>query len=316
MDVVVTGANGFIGSHMVAYLKKHTEYYVIAVDQEFDELRAELTSQADEVIKADLRDYKQCKDALEKASWVFHFAADMGGVGFFTKHDYYPYFNNQRMNLNVLQACHEQGVERLFFSSSACVYPTYLQSTEEVHQIEEDMIFPAQADQMYGWDKLMMLMLCERAPFETRVGIFSTIYGPYQDFVGERVKFPPAIVKKVLDSKRTGEVIKIWGNGHQKRQYCYIDDAVEKIYRIMTMEYRGPVNVAGDELVSCLDVAETVCAIAGVEPHFLMEKDQPSGVITRKVSNKKFEKHYLYKNKFGTADGFTKLYEWMKYASA
>jgi nucleoside-diphosphate-sugar epimerase len=311
MDIVVTGASGFIGSHLITFLKHHTPHRVVAVDNNWTDIRADLYSMADEVFNADIRDYNQTQEAIWGADVVIHLAANMGGVGFFTKNDYYPYLDNQQMNINILRATEAIGVSRVFFASSACIYPTHLQQQNSPTLLTEDILFPAQADQMYGWDKLMMTMLSERSPLDVRVGIFGTIYGPYQEFEGERVKFPPAIVKKVLDAKQDGDRVKIWGDGTQQRQYLYIDDAVEKIWQVINKDYYGPVNIAGDTLVSCTDVAKTVCAIAGIEPDFEYQPAEPSGVHTRLISSGKFNSHYDYRSKTDITDGFTKLYNWM-----
>lgn len=310
--VVVLGGGGFIGSHLVAFLKEKG-YFVRAVDIDFPDIRREWWSQADSIKELDITSLERAKEAIWGYDWVFHLAADMGGVGYFTSHDYYPYINNQRMNLNVLDACEYTGVKRLFFSSSACIYPIHLQKDVNKPFIaSEDQIFPAHSDQMYGWDKLMMTLLCERSFLDARVGIFHTIYGEGQEWEGERAKFPPTITKKVLESKRTGEPIKIWGDGSQMRTFCYIDDAVQKIYEIMTNEYQGAVNVAGDELVSVKETAETLCDIAGIDPQFIYEGNKPSGVLARGASQTKWNSTYAYRNQYSIKDGFSKLYAWLK----
>lgn len=304
-SVVILGGGGFIGSHVVAYLKDKG-YFVRAVDIDFPELRSHWWSKADEVRLFDLRSQKAVKTALDGMDWVFHFASDMGGVGYFHKYDYTPFLNNMQMDLNVLR---EIGDRRLFYSSSACIYPTHIQrDVTNVPKLSEDMIFPANSDQMYGWEKLMMTMLCQRSNQDTRVGIFHTIFGEGQEFEGERAKFPPTIVKKVIDSR--GE-LKLWGDGSQIRTYLYINDAVEKIYRIMTMPYSGPVNVAGDEEISVIDTANMVLEIAGKKADFIFEGDKPSGVLARGVNNDKFIRRYGYQNKYTLRMGFERLYEWL-----
>jgi nucleoside-diphosphate-sugar epimerase len=183
---------------------------VLVVDINLSERTKPWWSKADEVLKLDLRDYQNVAFAVNGADIVFHLAADMGGVGYFTSHDYYPFFNNMRMSLNVLEACEKMKVKKLFYSSSACVYPTNIQmDANRVPLLRESDIFPANSDQMYGWEKLMTLMLCERSPVDTRVGIFHTIYGEGQEIEGERVKFPPAVVAKVIEAKKTGKPMRI-----------------------------------------------------------------------------------------------------------
>lgn len=309
--IVITGGGGFIGSHLAAFLKSKG-HFVRVVDIEFPELRKKWWGQADEVLEMDLRDFDNSLRAVSSMDWVFHLAADMGGVGYFTSHDYYPYINNQTMNLNILKACEQSFIAKLFFSSSACIYPIHLQKdVSNPLKCSEDAIFPANSDQMYGWDKLMMTMLCQRSPLDTRVGIFHTIYGEGQEWEGERAKFPPTIVKKVLEARKTNQV-EIWGDGSQLRTFLYIDDAVEKIYEIMTKEYRSPVNVAGDELVSVIDTAKMVSQIVGIKPFYVCKDDKPSGVLARDVDQTRWNSTYTYRNKYSVKDGFAKLVTWIE----
>ena len=256
--VAIFGATGFIGCNLVHFLKERG-YWVRGVDIKEVPFRESKYGVADEIYICDLRDRENVDWALEGISYVFHLASDMGGVGYFSKYNYEPFINNMTMDMNVLKACEKAKVKRLFYSSSACVYPIHLSAKEgKPTLLSEDMIIPANSDQMYGWEKLMMLKLCEEAPFDARVGIFDTIYGPYQEFEGERVKFPCAIAKKALDARKTDK-IEIWGNGKQLRVFNYIDDALEQIYRIMFEKYKGPVNVCSSKLVSiqeCADICE------------------------------------------------------------
>jgi len=310
LRIVVLGGGGFIGSHLVSFLKEKG-HFVRAVDIDFPEIRREWWSKADNKKLLDLRDYEQTVYAIIGYDYVYQLAADMGGVGFFSKHDYYPYIHNQQMNLNVLKASEELGVKRLFFSSSACIYPTHLQKdVSNPLKCSEDAVFPANSDQMYGWDKLMMTMLCERSPLDARVGIFHTIYGEGQEWEGERAKFPPTIAHKALKAKESGQ-IKIWGDGSQLRTFLYIQDALEKIYEIMTSRYYGPVNVAGDELYSVTQTAKICCDILGIDPKIVYEGDRPSGVLARDVNQFKWNKNYKYRNQFNQRKGFERLIQWL-----
>lgn len=311
--VLVLGAGGFIGSNLVAFLKDKG-YFVRAVDINYPKEREIMWSRADEVEYQDLTTYPRTESLFLGMKYVINLAADMGGVGFFHAHDYYPYLTNMQIDLNVLRACDRAGIKRLLYSSSACIYPIHLQQDQGLAPyLSEDMIFPANSDQMYGWEKLMMTMLCKRAPFDARPMIFHTIYGEYQEHEGERMKFPTSIVRKVLQSKKDGKPIEIWGNGKQVRSYLYIKDALEKIYRVLIHpENVTPVNIASDQAVSCLEVAKLVCDIVGVEPNFTFTDAKPSGVLARNADNTLFEKVYGYKNKYSLRDGFTALVNYMK----
>lgn len=291
MKVAVTGSQGFIGSHMRNFLE----------DYGYD-----VTP-----ILGDLRKYD--KNIFRGIDWVFHFAANMGGVGFFNKYNYEPVVENMAIDSNVLRACEAAGVKRLFYPASACAYPIDIQATEsKTPLLKEDMLLPANADQMYGWEKLMMILLAREAPF-IRVGILNTVFGEGQTWSGEKAKFPPSITYKVLQSKRTGKPIEIWGNGKQTRTFLYIQDAIAKIHEIMaTDEYWGEVNVASDEIVNVKQCADWLCDIAGIEPNYRFDLSKPSGVLARGIDNSKFNEHYKYRSKFTTRQGFERLYRWME----
>lgn len=315
--IAVLGAAGFIGSNMVAFLKQRG-HSVRAVARSFDDHpeRSPLFSQADELVEADLLGYSATLRAAADMDYVIHLAADMGGVGYFHDHDYYPFMTNMRIDSNVLHAVEAMSVKRLFYASSACVYPTHLQMGTKAPRLAEDMLFPARADQMYGWEKLMALQLCQRAPFDARVGILHTVYGPYQERAGEKMKFPTAIATKALSAKATGGPIEIWGDGSQIRSYCYIDDALEKIYRVLMADnYEGPVNIGSEQAVTCLEVAKTCCAILGIPENFVFNDARPSGVLARNCDSTKFRRLYGYDNHFTIEQGFAKLLDYLQAAA-
>lgn len=331
MRILVTGAGGFIGSNMLKFLKEK-DHFVRAVDKSFRPERSELYKYANEVVSLDLRDYKSCILACERMDMVIHLASDMGGVGYFSANDYMPYINNMTMDMNILAACELMKVVRLYYSSSACIYPVNLQMREgDAPKLEENLLnYSADADQMYGWEKLMMTKLCERAPFDARVGIQHTIFGEYQEIEGERMKFPSAIATKAIQAKNntkffketeTGQEairepqspIEIWGNGKQIRTFLYIEDALEKIYEVlMAKEYHGAVNIGNEEEVTIDDVARICCEILEIQPNFIHTKDKPSGVLARGCSNQKYDMYYKYRNKFTTKQGFERLLEWLQ----
>lgn len=316
MKILVTGGTGFIGCNLIPFLKRKG-HFVRCVDIEVkkrEKSRGKMFNQGDEVLRLDLRKIKEAHRAVREMDWVVHLASDMGGVGYFTSHDYNPYLNNMRIDMNILEACGKSPTfKRLFYASSACVYPVHLQMTEgKAPKLSEKMIYPAECDLSYGWEKLMMLRLCERAPFDARVGIFGTIFGVYQETGGERRKAPTALAMKAIESLKTG-IFEIWGNGNQVRSFCYINDALEKIYQVLTCKkYSGPVNIASDEAVTIKQAAKMCCDIVGSRPKFIYNTGQPSGVISRNLSNRTFEKRYGYKNKYTTRMGFEKLIKFLQ----
>lgn len=311
--VAVTGASGFLGSRMVPFLKEkgHT---VRAILRKHNPQTKEYYSQSDKIVYADLSDMQATRRALRGAHFVFHFAADMGGVGYFSKQQYVPFVTNMRMDLNILAACEQNGVKRLFYPSSACAYPIDAATRlRKIPKLEETMFLPANPDQMYGWEKLTMLLLSSHAPVETRVGVLHTIFGPGQEWSGARAKFPPAITYKVIQAARTKSPIRIWGDGKQLRTFLYISDALEKIYEVMmAKDYWGPVNISGDQQVTVKECADWLAKLAGIKPVYVFEKDKPTGVMLRGVNNDKYKKHYAYRNKVSTKKGFSLLYEYMR----
>jgi GDP-D-mannose 3', 5'-epimerase len=308
----VTGASGFLGSNMVSLLKDKG-HWVRAIIRKPNSATKHAYKRADEVAIVDITSPPQALKSLKNIDYVFHFAADMGGVGYFSEEQYYPFVTNMSMDLNILTASEKNGVKRLFYPSSACAYPTdahaRLKKTPKLH---ERMLVPSNPDQMYGWEKLLMILLAKHAPVEVRVGILHTIFGIGQEWEGKRAKFPAAITYKVIQSKKTGTPVKIWGNGKQIRTFLYITDALNKIYEVMmSSHYHGEVNISNSEQVTIKQCALWLCEFAGIKPTFIFQKDKPTGVLYRGVDNKKFTTHYSYKNKISTKEGFKLLYEYI-----
>ncbi len=291
---VVLGGAGFIGTALARRLLAdgHEVRLVDIVEPDMP-FRREVWDGAHGRQIGDLRDRAVVQEALADAEWVFHLAADVGGVGYLAAHDYRPFFNNMTMSMNVLEACQWEGVERLFYSSSSCVYPAHLQTVDGWTSLHEDRdIEYGYPDLMYGREKLMTLRLCERAPFDARVGIFNTIFGPGLKLEGERMKYPAAITVRALEAIREGTPLDIWGNGRQVRGYLHIDDAIEKILRIMRDPYEGPVNVTSREVASCDEIAAMVLDILGRPDIPIRHIEGPTGPMFRWVSNEKWERVY------------------------
>lgn len=305
--VAVLGGGGLIGSHMVKFLKEKG-HWVRAVDIKFPDFRKELWEQADEIREMDLRDWDWALPAVEGVEHLYQYGADMGGRGYITDDNEQAANNSEQINLNVRKACIEEGVKRLFFSSSACAYPvTHMRKTQEKD------LGTGPADGPYGEEKLFATKRLESLrhhnKLDARVGIFHTIYGPYQEFEGPRMKFPSAITRKVIEADKE---LKIWGDGTQTRTFLYIDDALEMIYELMTKEtYHGPVNISAEEEYSVTEVAQMVCDHAGKELEFKYQKEAPTGPINRGVDLTKYHKHYDYRPKVSTKEGFGKLYDYI-----
>lgn len=310
MDIAVTGADGFIGSNLVDRLAEqghNVRAYVYALPE--DPTRVASLAKATHVQIADLtRDQVN----FTGVDHVYHLAADMGGVGYFHIHDFWPYLQNSRMTFNVLEAAIQADVDRMFLASSACVYPTELQMREgDAPLLSENLVETGQPDQMYGREKLMMLRLGQRAPVDCRVGIIHTVYGTGQEREGERMKFPTAIATKTLAARDSGRV-EIWGNGRQLRSYLWIDDAIDKITRVMADPINpGPVNIGRQGAVTVQDIADLCARIVGVDPEYTYTDDMPSGVLSRDCSNEKYWNLYGRMEPTDYEAGFTRLIDWL-----
>lgn len=281
------GHKGFIGGHMFQHIQKQKGYFAFEND-------------------GDLRNYEVALRNTKDMDWVFHFAADMGGVGYFTKENYEPPINNLVMDLNILRACKENGVKRVFYPSSACIYPMY--AMQAGLDLSEDLVDdPAEPDQMYGWEKMTITKLARHSPLDIRVGILHTVYGEGQEHEGKRAKFPPQITYKAIKAQKTGE-IEVWGDGKQTRTFLYIDDAIGKIWQIMVNDgYWGEVNVGSDREVTIDEVVSICNNILQSTPKVVHDPSKPVGPRRRRCDNTKFNQHYEAQEETTLEEGFSKI---------
>lgn len=311
MDVAITGASGFIGSHMARYhLERGNRVTAFASNIPRDPWRREIWDACDRRYTIDLTATDPNFNGIDR---VYHFAADMGGVGFFSANDYWPYIRNSRMDFRVLNQIGFWQVPRSFVASSACVYPTNLQRTEGVAvPLNESMIETGPPDQMYGRGKLMLLRLAERCPQDVRVGILHTIYGEGQEHIGERVKFPMAAAQKARRARVTGQV-EMWGNGQQLRSYLHVDDAIRFIEAIMDGDQNhGPVNVGYPGAISCLDIQRLCLHLAGApDADIIFNPEKPSGVLGRDCDPLRFRTLYGLEANVHYSEGFRRIIDWL-----
>src|SRR5438477_154212 len=263
--ILVTGAGGFIGHHLVTALK-HQGYWVRGSDVKYPEFSP---TAADEFGLLDLRRWENCLQATDGVDEVYALAADMGGMGFISAHHAQILHNNSLINLHTLEAARTNGVQRYLYTSSACVYPEYKQMDTDVTPLREEDAYPAQPQDAYGWEKLIAERLCahyrEEYGIATRIVRFHNIFGPLGTWRGGREKAPAAMCRKVATAKLTGaREIEIWGDGEQTRSFCYVDDCLEGIARLMASGYREPLNIGQDRLISIDQIADIVWASAGV----------------------------------------------------
>lgn len=309
---LVTGAGGFIGHHLVSHLKKQG-HWVRGVDLKHPEFGQ---TEADEFLILDLRLREDCAAAVRDIDEVYALAADMGGMGFISRNHAQILHNNILISTHTLQAAQEAEVERYLFSSSACVYPEHRQEDVDVEPLKEEDAYPAQPQDAYGWEKLVTERLCthyrEEYGIETRIVRFHNIFGPLGTWRGGREKAPAALCRKVAVAKLTGDPeVEIWGDGKQTRSFCYVDDCVDGIYRLQRSDYREPLNLGQDRLISINELADMVAEIAGIEivkNHI----EGPQGVRGRNSDNTRLEQVLGWVPAISLEEGMCRTYEWIE----
>jgi len=310
--VLVTGAGGFIGSHLTAYLKERG-YWVRGVDLKHPEFQE---TGADEFRILDLRLRDEAMAAVEGVDEVYALAADMGGMGFISAHHAEILYNNSLINLHTIEAARIHNVQRYLYTSSACIYPEHLQTETDVKPLREDDAYPAAPQDAYGWEKLISERLCqhyrEDYGLDTRIVRFHNIFGENGTWEGGREKAPAALCRKIAVAKLSGDPkIEIWGDGEQTRSFCYIDDCVEGLYRLMRSDFTEPLNLGQDRMVSINELADIIASVAGVE---IVKKhvDGPMGVRGRNSDNSKLREVLDWEPAIPLEDGLAKTYEWIE----
>lgn len=306
---IVAGAGGFIGSHMVTYLK-NKRYTVTGFDLKKPDFSE---STADSFIIADLRDKQQIAKHFHKADELYMLAADMGGMGFISCKSPQIVHNNAIINLNLLQAAVDFGIPRTFFSSSACVYPEEKQMTSENTGLKESDAIPAHPDTAYGWEKLFSEQAClayQELGLQTRIARFHNIYGPGGTYDGGREKAPAALCRKIAKAQKK-DSIEVWGDGEQTRSFCYIDDCVEGVYKLMQSDYALPVNIGSEELVTINQMVDMIAGFANKKISKNYDLTKPQGVRGRNSDNTLVEKMTGWKPKINLKTGLKKTYHWI-----
>jgi nucleoside-diphosphate-sugar epimerase len=309
--VLVTGAGGFIAHHLVKYLKGQG-YWVRGVDIKNPEYEP---SPADEFEFLDLRRWPNCLQATRGVDQVYNLAANMGGIGFIESHKAEIMHDNVLINIHMLEASRVNGIKRYLYTSSACIYPGYKQNTPDVTPLKEEDAYPADPEDGYGWEKLFSERQCrhyyEDYGLETRVVRFHNIFGPLGTYDGGREKSPAAICRKVALAKKEDE-IEVWGDGQQTRSYCYIDDCVEGIYRLMQSEYRQPLNLGQDRLISINELVDIVANIAGKKIRKKYDLSKPQGVRGRNSDNTKLREVMKWEPQISLEKGLELTYFWIR----
>ncbi len=310
--ILVNGAGGFIGGHLVKRLKAEG-CWVRGVDIKHHEFAV---SHADEFIIGDLRDQRIMADVMKGIDEVYQLAADMGGAGFvFTgEHDADIMYNSATINLNTLHFGVKAGVQKFFYSSSACIYPEYNQTDPLNPECSEDSAYPAAPDSEYGWEKLFSerLYLTYMRNYKVRVRIarFHNIFGPEGTWTGGREKAPAALCRKVASAEDGGE-IEIWGDGRQTRSFLYIDECLEGVRRLMESDFTGPVNIGSDEMVTINQLAQMIMRIAG-KAIAIKPVPGPLGVRGRNSDNRLIAEELGWKPSCPLYEGLEKTYQWIQ----
>lgn len=309
--VLVTGAGGFIGHHLVKYLKGKG-YWVRGVDKKLPDYEPTV---ADEFEVLDLRRWDACLQATRGVDEVFGLAAEMGGIGYIESAKCTIMRDSVLMNTHTLEAARVNGAKRYLFTSSACVYPGYLQKSADVTPLKEEDAYPAEAEDGYGWEKLFTERMCrhyrEDFGLETRIVRFHNIFGPLGTYDGGREKSPAAICRKIALAADGGE-IEVWGDGEQTRSYCYIDDCVEGIYRLMRSDFNEPLNLGQDRMITINQLVDIVAAAAGKTIRRRHNLNAPQGVRGRNSDNSRLRKVLGWEPKITLEDGLTRTYKWIR----
>lgn len=310
--ILVNGAGGFIGGHLVKRLKAEG-HWVRGADQKEHEFAA---SQADEFLVGDLRETAFVASAVKGIDEVYQLAADMGGAGYiFTgEHDADVMHNSASINLNTLHYGVQAGVENFFYSSSACVYPEYNQLDPNNPICSEDSAYPAAPDSEYGWEKLfserLYLSYMRNYGVKVRIARFHNIFGPEGTWRGGREKAPAALCRKVAMAPDGGE-IEIWGDGQQTRSFLYIDECLEGVSRLMKSDFPGPVNIGSEEMVTVDQLAHLIVQIAGKNIS-IKHIPGPLGVRGRNSDNRLIAEKLGWKPSQPLYGGLEQTYRWIE----
>jgi len=309
--ILVAGAGGFIGSHLAKTLFEQGSF-VRAVDIKWDNYINEPC--CSEKLTLDLRELNNCLKATRSVDYVFNLAANMGGIGFITKVGANVMYDNVLINAYTIKACAENKVKRLFFSSSACIYPTYKQENADVKPLKEEDAYPADPDNFYGWEKLYTEKMLEAFKKDYNLDIkmarYHNIYGPEGTYKGGREKSPAALCRKVAEAKDPGE-IEVWGDGKQTRSYCYLDDCIKGTILLMESDYDKPLNIGSDRLVTIDELADVIIKISGKKITKKYNLNTPQGVRGRNANLNLVKKVLEWEPKVSLEEGLKHTYDWI-----
>ncbi|HEY4674584.1 MAG TPA: NAD-dependent epimerase/dehydratase family protein [Candidatus Bathyarchaeia archaeon] len=315
--ILITGGNGFIGSHLARYLLLQGNFVRVVDISSNEYMKCEFCS---EDLRLDLRKWENCLLATEGMDRVYNLAASMGGIGFITEVGADIMHDNILINTYMLEAARLNKVKRYFFSSSACAYPAYRQRATDVKGLREEDACPADPDSFYGWEKLFAEKMCEAYQrdygLDIRVVRYHNIYGPEGTYKGGKEKSPAALCRKVAEASNPGEIT-IWGDGKQTRSYCYIDDCVRGTVMLMESEYDRPMNIGSERLVTIDGLADLIIGISGKAITKKYDWGAPQGVRGRNADISLARRVLGWEPRVSLEEGLEKTYKWIEaqYAS-
>lgn len=309
--VLVTGAGGFIGHHLVKYLKNRG-HWVRGVDLKYPEFEA---THADEFELLDLRRWDNCLQATRGVQHVYALAADMGGMGYISNHHAEILAANSLIDTHTLDASRINGVQRYLYASSACVYPEFLQTETDAPPLKEDDAYPAAPQDAYGWEKLiterLLIHYRETYGIQTRIARFHNVYGPLGTWTGGREKAPAAMCRKVAAAALSADsTIDVWGDGEQTRSFCFVDDCVQGIYRLMQSDFVDPLNIGSEELTTINALVDLVASIANIEV-VKRHVEGPQGVRGRCSDNTRIREVLGWQPSISLSEGLATTYSWI-----
>ena len=314
MNYYVAGAGGFIGGHLVNRLINNG-HNVVAVDVKKKEEWFQINDSSKNFFECDLKVLKNCQDTVEDIDVIINLACNMGGIGFITSYKA-ECMLSVLINTNLLMQAKERKVKKYFYSSSACIYPTNIQSDQKSVALKEETAYPANSEDGYGWEKLFSERMCkhfyEDFNLEVRVARFHNCYGPYGSWYGGREKAPAALTRKFVEAKiKEKNEIEIWGNGEQVRSFMYVDDCLDGVLKLIDSNFRDPINIGSSEDVTINEMADILEKISGVKPKRKYKLDAPRGVFNRNSDNTLIKKALKWEPSIKLADGLKTTFDWI-----
>ena len=311
--VLITGGNGFVGSHLARYLLQRGDFVRVVDVNPNEYMKGKYCS---EDLRLDLRKWKNCVAVTKGIDKIYNLAANMGGIGFITEVGAEVMHDNILINTYMLEASRRNKVKKYFFSSSACIYPTYRQTDPDVEGLREKDAIPADPDNFYGWEKLLTEKMCEAYHrdygLDVRIARYHNIYGPEGTYKGGREKSPAALCRKVAEAPNPG-IILVWGDGKQTRSYCYIDDCVRGTVKLMESDYGKPMNIGSERLVTIDELADMITKISGKVITKSYDLKAPQGVRGRNADISLARKVLEWEPKVSLEEGLAKTYKWIEH---